>query len=327
MMYGNVLVFHHNLLNLVLNGILHQVRNMVELDSKGRQILYKLMLGQVMDGSLRILNSVKMDMLKVVKKFIIITVLLNLIGCNSSFENESNIKLKYNHSSFEFYKQIHKNINDTLIDWKNDSLSLTTHYFAKNNNEWQIDSLLLINKDSTRLFGYMLKSMVGWRDAKVDYLEDLAGAKINEKWYFFFGSSTIIDRASYQDSIYSPMTFDELSYLARENMSGAFYQDETGEVKVRESFFDFMDDPNGWGLPAGSTRKDIDSVIVARNKEMRQYKIDPAEIEQIKAEMAKSVRPKEPIPDLKWYEKIFPKEKKLFETHEWKEYVKSKNQK
>lgn len=268
-----------------------------------------------------------MDMLKVVKKFIIISLLLHLAGCNSRFENESMIKPKFNLSSFIFSKQIHKNINDTLTDWKNDSLSLTTHYFAKDNSEWQIDSLLVINKDSTRLFGYMLKSMVGWRDAKVDYLEDLAGAKINEKWYFFFGSSTIIDRASYQDSIYSPMTFDELSYLAREKLSRAFYQDEPGEVKVRESFFDFMDDPNGWGLPPGSTRKDIDSLIVAGNKKMRKFKIDPAEIEQIKAEMAKSVRPKEPIPDLNWYEKIFPKKKKLFETDEWKEYVKSKSSK
>ncbi|MBK9736237.1 MAG: hypothetical protein IPO92_15260 [Saprospiraceae bacterium] len=137
---------------------------------------------------------------------------------------------------------------------------------------------------------------------------------------FFFGTYTVIDRATYQDSIYSPLTFDELSYLARQNLSGAFYKDAKGETKVRESFFDFMDDPNGWGLPPESTRKDIDSVIVVRNKEKRKRKIDPKEIEKIKAEMAKSVRPKEPTPaEPEWYEKYFPKGKeKLFETDEWK---------
>jgi len=188
--------------------------------------------------------------------------------------------------------------------------------------KWTIDSMVIFNSDSSRLFAYVMN-----KGRKSDYHYDLAGAKINGKWYFFFGSSTVIDRASYQDSIYSPLTFDELSYLARENLSGAFYKDENGEVKVKESFFDFMDDPKGWGLPPGSTRKDIDSLIVAGNKEMYTYKIDPLEIEQIKADMAKSVRPKEPIPDLKWYEKIFPKKKKLFETDEWKEYVKSKSSK
>lgn len=219
-------------------------------------------------------------------------------------------------------KFIYKELLDSILSWRYESLSVSKPYFV--NEQWKIDNLIILSSDSTRLFATMMRQK---KTVPADGLEDIGGAKINGKWYFFFGSSTVIDRASYQDSIYSPMTFDELSYLARENMSGAFFQDENGDVKVRETFFDFMDDPNGWGLPPESTRTDIDSLIVAGNKKMRQYKIDPAEIEQIKAEMAKSVRPKEPIPDLKWYEKIFPKEKKLFETDEWKEYVKSKNQK
>jgi len=237
-------------------------------------------------------------------------------SCNR-IEKCNEISISYP-NNFNNISKTYNAIEDTLNNWINDSLLASKKiFFAKN---WLIDSTIIFNNDTSRLFTYVLN-----KGRKSDYQYDLAGAKINNKWYFFFGTSTIIDRASYQDSIYSPMTFDELSYLARENLSSAFYQDKNGKVKVRESFFDFMDDSNGWGLPPGSTRKDIDSVIVARNKEMRQYKIDPAEIEQIKAEMAKSVRPQEPILDIKWYEKIFPKEKKLFETDEWKEYVKSKN--
>jgi hypothetical protein len=259
---------------------------------------------------------------------IIALVLLIIFSCSPK-DKENRFNNNYFLQSDKYIKNnsLANQILDTLLAWQKDSLNISLPYqIGENENlNWQIVDLIIVNSDSTRLFTFQIKSMKKWSNAKVDYIEDLAGAKINGKWYFFFGSSTVIDRATYQDSIYSPLTFDELSYLARKNLSGAFYKDSTGEVKVRESFFDFMDDPNGWGLLPGSTRKDIDSVIVARNKEMHTRKIDPKEIEHIKAEMTNSVRPKEPIPDIKWYEKIFPKKKKLFETDEWKDYVKSKN--
>ncbi len=257
---------------------------------------------------------------------VLVIILFFLISCqNRSVINER--KAERINDVMKLHSKVNIDLFNTIIDtllvWKKDSLLNSKLYMF--DDTLIIDKKIVINSDSTRLFTYLFNIDFKNKGSNHDGLMDLAGAKISGKWYFFFGTYTVIDRAFYQDSIYSPMTFDELSYLARENLSSAFYQDKNGKVKVRESFFDFMDDSNGWGLPPGSTRKDIDSVIVARNKEMRQYKIDPAEIEQIKAEMAKSVRPQEPISDLKWYEKIFPKEKKLFETDEWKEYVKSKN--
>jgi hypothetical protein len=237
----------------------------------------------------------------------------------SCVKSEEKRTLKnYTVYNFSSYAQIHQAIRDTLDSYIKDSLE--TSKYLHYQRDFIIDSLIIFNTDSTRLLTCLIKRDTGHKHAIFDYIENIGGAKINGKWYFFFGLSTVIDRATYQDSIYSPLTFDELSYLARVNFSDAFYQDENGDVKTRESFFGFMDDPNGWGLPPGSKRKDIDSVIVARNKEMHTRKIDPKEIEQIKADMANSVRPKEPIPDIKWYEKIFPKKKKLFETDEWKEY-------
>lgn len=243
-----------------------------------------------------------------------------IMSCNG-YKKEDKVKFHTKLENFDL--DLYNSIKDTLSIWRKDSLISVKQIFF--DNFWQVDSLILINNDTNKMFGLLLAANNSFKNGVYDDLIDLAGAKINGKWYFFFGSSSVIDRATYQDSIYSPLTFDELSYLARQNLAGAFYKDGKGDVKVRESFFDFMDDPNGWGLPPGSTRKDIDSVIVARNKEMHTRKIDPKEIEQIKAEMAKSVRPKEPIHDIKWYKKIFPKKKKLFETDEWKEYVKSKS--
>ena len=247
-------------------------------------------------------------------------ILLLFISCSKQNNKIKSFFNPYFEKKIIESKFIYKELSDTILSWKYDSLMVSKPYFV--NDRWKIDSLIILSSDSTRLFATMMRQK---KTVPADGLEDIGGANINGKWYFFFGSSTVIDRATYQDSIYSPLTFDELSYLARQNLAGAFYKDENGSVKVRDNFFNFMDDPNGWGLPPGSTRKDIDSVIVAQNKEMHTRKIDLKEIEQIKADMAKSVRPKEPKKQLKWYEHIFPPKKKLFETDEWKEYVKNKS--
>ncbi len=258
------------------------------------------------------------------KRIIVFKIFIVLFFLSSCKYNTNNNKISNPLlPTLKIKSDLLKLAEDTISKWKSDSLNSAKYLY---DFDTYILQDLVLNNDSTRMFTYAISIDTGYKHSVFDYQYDLGGAKINDKWYFFFGSSTVVDRATYQDSIYSPLTYDELSYLARKNLSGAFYQDENGDIKVRESFFDFMDDPNGWGLPSGSTRSDIDSVIVARNIEMHSRKIDPKEIEKIKAEMAMSVRPKEPIPDIKWYEKIFPKEKKLFETDEWKEYVRSKNQ-
>lgn len=260
-------------------------------------------------------------------------IILFTLGCNNLNDQGTKNRNKLNTNQNEYIKknfneckEIFNLIKDTINTWKTDSLLAVEFLFTR--PQYHIDSLIVLNSDTTRFIGSYINIDIK-NNSIFDYIDDLGGARIEGKWYFFFGIHTVIDRATYQDSIYSPLTFDELSYLARQNLSGAFVKDENGDVKVRESFFDFMDDPKGWGLPPGSTRKDIDSVIVARNKEMHTRKIDPIRIKQELAEMAKSVRPNEPVkPELSWYEKIVkPRKKdKLFESDEWKEYVKSKNQ-
>lgn len=262
------------------------------------------------------------------KNFVIIVVFA--ISCNNQNDqgykeknNFNSIQNEYVKKKFYNYKEIFSLIKDTINSWKRDSLIAVEFLYTR--PQYYVDSLIVFNMDSTRLFGSYISIDIK-SNSIFDYIDDLGGAKINNKWYFFFGIHTAIDRATYQDSIYSPLTFDELSYLARENLSHALYKDGKGDIKVKESFFDFMDDPNGWGLRPGSTRADIDSVIVARNKEKRKRKIDPKRIEQKQSEMASSVRPNEPVPPkLPWYKKLFPKEEKLFESKEWKEFIANKN--
>lgn len=268
------------------------------------------------------------DNLKII--FIIILIIICVYILNKKCFTINKTQLTKNEIINTYIKGNHatngllfKVVKDTITSWlKNDLAASQMLLFDK----WNIDSAILTNANKDRMYSVVLKQSTSFLNSNSDWIFDLAGAKIDGEWYFFYGSSTVIDRATYQDSIYSPLTFDELSYLARENLSHALYKDENGDIKVKESFFDFMDDPSGWGLPPGSTKADIDSLIVVGNKKMRQHKIDPAEIERIKAEMAASVRPNEPVPPkLPWYKKLFPKEEKLFDSKEWKEFIANKN--
>jgi hypothetical protein len=184
--------------------------------------------------------------------------------------------------------------------------------------------MVVFNNDSSRLFTNLIMKSCSNKDAIFDYLNAVGGAKIKGKWYYFFGMQPVIDRASYQDSIYSPLSFDELSYLAREHLQDAYTINADGSISTNDRFFDFMYNRNGWGLPANSTVAQIDSLIVAKTTAIRKEKIDPQELADIKKEMAASVRPPEPKIETSFWEKIFGRKKKLFESKEWKEYLKKK---
>ena len=186
------------------------------------------------------------------------------------------------------------------------------------------DSVLVFNSDSSRFYSSILIRDIGHKEAIYDYLESLGGARIRGKWYFFIGINTTLNRASYQDSIYSPLTFDELSYLSRQELIGAYTINPDGSITTNDRFFDFMYKRSGWGLPENSTLEQLDSVIVAKTEEVRKMKIDPKELEDIKKDMARSVRPPEPKTDISLWQKLFGKEKKLFESDDWKEYLRKK---
>lgn len=227
-------------------------------------------------------------------------------------------------NNFNKYKYIYAAITDTLYKWKTDSIANSGPYFIESNYNSKLDSLIYFNSDSTRLFTYHLEQNVVYKDASVDNLASLAGAKISNKWYFFFGTSIVIDRASYQDSVYAPLSFDELSYLARKHMQGALYRDNSGKVCVYDKWLDFINSRNDWGLPANSTLEQLDSLIVKKYNEVRTEKIDSIELEEIKKEISSSVQPPEPPDTRNWFQKKFGA-KKLFETREWKEYIANKN--
>lgn len=247
-----------------------------------------------------------------------------LLGLVTSCKNDIFIDQRndiYLSKNFNKYAQTYQQISDSLQKWRNDSLNIMIYLLDTSST--RLDSMIVFNSDSTRLYTNVLKRDVENKDAVFDYIYGLGGAKIHGKWYFFFGMNTTIDRASYQDSIYCPLSFEELSYLAREHLHNAFTINQNGAIITNDQFFEFMYNRRGWALSENSTMQQLDSLIVARTQEERLKKIDVEELNDIKRHMASSKIRLVPIQDVSLWQKWFG-EKKLFESQEWKDYLKKK---
>lgn len=241
--------------------------------------------------------------------------LVSILSCKYNKTMYFNpLQKEYVISNFHTYNHIYKAICDTLDKWKVDTLANSTQYFFGGSH--QVDSMLVFNSDTTRLRGFHLEQNV-FLDADTDRLSQLAGAKIKNKWYFFFGPSIHVDRASYQDSVYAPLSFDELSYLAREHLRKALYRDEEGIIKAHDNFFKIIQ-----GKYSNDSLFELH--VLDYNRRFQLGKIDKTELEEIKKEISSSVQPPEPPDTRNWFQKKFGP-KKLFETKEWKEYIGNKN--
>jgi hypothetical protein len=84
----------------------------------------------------------------------------------------------------------------------------------------------------------------------------------------------------------------------------------------------FPELPECKGLTGEDRRICEDSMILKSVKGKYKYKLDPKEIAEIKQAMAESVRP--PEPQRSFWDKTFA-EKKIFESEEWKDYLRKKN--
>ncbi len=250
-----------------------------------------------------------------------ILILLIVFSCRNAEIDIGDNSRRYDDyikSEFKKYQYVYSCLNDTLKSWKNDSVALSKPYFFDNFNK--VDSMMVFNSDSTRCYCNFVEQSVS---GLMDGIQGIGGARIHGKWYFFFGSSTVIDRASYQDSIYSPLSFDELSYLAREHLHNAYTIDQNGSIITNDQFFVFMYNRRVWGMSENSTMLQLDSFIVSRTQLERLKKIDVEELNDIKRHMATSKKPVEPAHDVSLWQKWFG-EKKLFESQEWKDYLKKK---
>ena len=251
---------------------------------------------------------------------LLILLQLLIISCNEKKDVIVNdIKLFQNHqrTNDKVYKELYKSVNDSLHVWIKDSLSITKFIFC---DEWQLSTIFIFNKDSTRIFTTIIDSRSKMKNDPSDNIYDFGGAKINGRWYFFFmGVSEPIDRVYWQDSVYAPLTFEELNYVAYElRLKTLIKNIDDGYPEKNEDIFKnklFPELPGCKGLKGNNRKLCEDSMILKSVKGKYQYKIDAKIIAEINKTMKESVRPPEPVKS--WKDKIFAKEK-FFESKAWK---------
>ena len=227
---------------------------------------------------------------------LIIVYVLVMLGCDRPHNNfiihNDQLSL-YIQSSFSSYQTIYTAANDSINKWINDSLQIVGFEFM---NSYQLDSAMCFNKNKTRFFSAILDRDVTFKNSNSDQIREFGGAKIDGRWYFFFLSgSLVVPREHYQEDMYSPLSFEKLSEVAhKEIMQGALKKNKDGSYSPNDEFFEY------WFPKTETDEKLLEAV-----KYNWSNKIDKKELLEIQAEMAKSIRPTEPVKKKSWWEKLF----------------------
>ncbi len=242
----------------------------------------------------------------------------------SSCRNDTRLSYRhdlYMNRKFSEYKLYYSAIKDTLTSWKKDSLLISQYWGYVFDSK--LDSMIVFNSDSTKFVANILLQDRYNRDAVFDYIELIGGSIVDKDIYIYIMSNITIDRAAYQDSIHQSMSFIELSYLARENLNSAFLINEDGSIQSEDLFFEFMYNRKNFGLPVNSTLIQFDSAVVSNVLKLRRNKINYMELKEIQNNIGRTSRAAEPELNKSLWQKWFG-EKKLFESQEWKDYLKQK---
>ncbi len=222
-----------------------------------------------------------------------------LISCSKEVKQRANsmdYASEYQTQNFHKYKNVYDVAYDALDNWnENGHSKLSLH----NKDEYLLDSAIVFNHDTTRLYGAII--FRGSFYSVGDYAEEFYGAKINSRWYFLTGGGLHIPRVFYQDSMYAPMTFKELSYVAHVNFiqnylikksDGSFEGDD-------ERINKYILNSDTYGCYHCTTKEQNDSLFLAKVYENNAKRKSQAEIDKILEEATATRRPLEPPIDPK----------------------------
>ncbi len=131
--------------------------------------------------------------------------------------SKKNKQDNYVDSKFEKYQKEYLIAGDSLQFY---AYSLLSEFKGEYMWSWQIDSLICLNSKNDKLFTTVNLSSGVNKDAVSDEIIELLGKKIKNKWYFMHGSALVIPRNMYSKDEMHPLSFHELSQIARKEMFG-----------------------------------------------------------------------------------------------------------
>ena len=187
-----------------------------------------------------------------VNKFILITFLFSY-SCNKESEVRrktslcKDISLKAS-GKMEYDEVYEKALDSLRIFQKN---ALRSYGFLGIGN-WELDSLICFNKDADKCVMSLSYTTSSYPDSDHDGLNFFHCAKIDQKWYFFIGSSFHLSRELYQDDIHTPLSFEKMHEIAMENIfRGYLVKNDQDKWEINNRFFISMANKNAIGTGYG----------------------------------------------------------------------------
>lgn len=165
-------------------------------------------------------------------------------GCYNSNKSKNNNGIEnalksneYVNNHFPLYSEAIIILNDSVNIYVDSLLkSFTGEYIWG----WQVDSMICINSQHDKLVTTLNISSGNCKTCVSDEIIKILGKKINGKWFFFKGGGTlIIPRDMYGKDAVHPLTFHELSQIARkEFLESALIKNDKGEYIVSDKWVD-----------------------------------------------------------------------------------------
>lgn len=147
-------------------------------------------------------------------------------------------------NEFANNKEAYNTIVDSITYYTNSNLKEFSAEYLYN---WQVDSVICINSHNDRLVAVILLSVGVFKDEVSDDATKILGKKINGNWYFFKGSTLVIPRSNYGKTGSTPLSFHELSQIARKEMlESALIKNDDGEYVVNDKWVDAHFYNNGY---------------------------------------------------------------------------------
>ncbi|MEO6903432.1 MAG: hypothetical protein ABI315_09775 [Bacteroidia bacterium] len=189
-------------------------------------------------------------------KTVFIFCLFFISSCSNSVKKVEEKKADfYANKNYSHYSNIYSTLIDSINIYVDSSLN---EFLGETLWPWEVDSLICINSNNTKLVSTINSSSGSCKKCVSDAITKLLGKKINGKWYFFKGGGTLIVPRDLvgKDEIH-PLSFHELSQIAREEfLESALIKNAAGEYVVNDKWIDAHFYNNGFASMGWNEIKD-----------------------------------------------------------------------
>ncbi|HRG20827.1 MAG TPA: hypothetical protein PLQ57_07340 [Saprospiraceae bacterium] len=141
---------------------------------------------------------------------------------------------EYAKNNFKSYESVYHELQSKIDDMVRRHVHSSRGQIG---NEYRIDSFIAFNSERNKLFTTLNTKNMNISSSS-DLVQDLYGVKIDDNWLLFFGYNLIAQREGYKKDVSKVFTWDELSYVAREQMFPQFIGfDENSNIIISDNAF------------------------------------------------------------------------------------------